>query len=132
MAGYSVFRFFRFLRSSCAPITAFIGFSFLLTAIFILYQRSNGPGDVQRLGWQSWESIEVPKSSTVNSGGLMNVTVPEGVEWWDHIASTAQSGEDSMSFPLDVWAPLLPHDTGRASQYMSSYIMSILNLTFSI
>lgn len=96
-------------------MTAFIGFSFLLTAVFILYQRSNGPGDIQRLGWQSWDSIGIPKTQTVDAGGSLNVTVPEGVEWWDHVANAAQSGSDSMSFPLDVWAPLLPHDTGCAS-----------------
>lgn len=116
MAGYSIFRFFRFLRSMCAPLTACIGFSCLLTFIFILYQPTAGPGNIQRLGWQSWDIIS-PTNATVDEsthpGADSNATVPGSVDWWN-VTAPADQTVDSASLPLDVWAPLLPHDTGRA------------------
>jgi hypothetical protein len=112
----SCFRFFRALRTICAPITAIVGFSFLLTWIFILYQPSPGPGVVQRLGWQSWDVITMPDASQTatpagSSSGHNNV-VPEGVDWWN--VTLPEDKVDSSNFPLDVWAPLLPHNTGCA------------------
>lgn len=120
--AYTLYRFFRALRSMCAPITAVVGFSCLLTFIFILYQPTPGPGIAQRLGWQSWDIIsnnEVnnsPLPSTNSSTGLESGTIPhghEGVDWWN-VTAQQQPTVDSASFPLDVWAPLLPHDTGCA------------------
>ena len=123
MALVSCWRFFRALRSMCAPITTGIGFSFLLTWIFILYQPSSGPGLIQRVGWQSWDSISLPPegstatggASTPNkpSGGNTDVEVPSGVDWWN-VTDSQDTNFDSTSLPLDVWNPLLPHDTGCA------------------
>lgn len=48
-----------------------------------------------------------------NTSGSSNTTNPDGVDWWDAV-NAEQNTADSMSFPLDVWSPLLPHDTGRA------------------
>ncbi|KAF8075000.1 Metallo-dependent phosphatase-like protein [Lyophyllum atratum] len=101
---------FRSFRSICAPFTAVIGFSFLLTWIFILYQPSPGPGLIQKIGWQSWEVVSMPsnaqspvKGNTSDLGTSIDAEVPEGVDWWNVTVS-----EDK----LDVWAPLLPHTTG--------------------
>ncbi|KIM83051.1 hypothetical protein PILCRDRAFT_819843 [Piloderma croceum F 1598] len=114
MAGFSVFRFFRFLRSLCAPITACIGFSCLLAFIFILYQPTPGPGIVQKLGWQSWDLISMTdaqvEESTHTSAGSV-ATVPEGVDWWN-VSKPQDNTIDAASLPLDEYAPLLPHDTG--------------------
>ncbi|KAF8826081.1 hypothetical protein HHX47_DHR6000436 [Lentinula edodes] len=121
-----LYRSLRFLRSMCAPITAVICFSCLLTFIFILYQPTPGPGIKQRLGWQSWDSISMSSedlaaaSSTSNGstsqdqGGNSSIELPEGVDWWNvsGIPGLGQDKVDTTSFPLDVWAPLLPHDTG--------------------
>lgn len=113
MAGYTVYRFFRFLRSMCAPITACVGFSCLLSFIFILYQPTLGPGDVQKLGWQSWELVSMAGAQVeepIHPGA--GSSVPEGVDWWN--VSTHEEHVDAASLPLDVWSPLLPHDTGCA------------------
>ncbi|KAJ3759333.1 Metallo-dependent phosphatase-like protein [Lentinula raphanica] len=120
-------RFFRFLRSMCAPITTVICFSCLLTFIFILYQPTPGPGIKQRLGWQSWDSISMSSEdlaavSSTNTGSTSGqsegdhatVELPEGVDWWNvtGIPGLGEDKVDTSSLPLDVWAPLLPHDTG--------------------
>ncbi|TFK71339.1 Metallo-dependent phosphatase [Pluteus cervinus] len=123
MALFSCWRFFRALRSMCAPITTGIGFSFLLTWIFILYQPSSGPGLVQRVGWQSWDSISLPPEGgssasggastnpSTPGGGNTDVEVPSGVDWWN-VTNSQDNSFDSTSLPLDVWNPVLPHDTG--------------------
>lgn len=109
----SCYRFFRALRSLCVPITTVIGFSLLLTWIFVLYQPSRGPGMVQRMGWQAWEVVSMneaadTKAGTTTSGNTTNT--PEGVDWWD--VTESEDKVDNLSLPLDVWSPLLPHDTG--------------------
>lgn len=114
-------RFIRSLHSIFVPTTAIIGFSVLLTFFYILYQPTRGPGDVQRLGWQSWDIVSplpaADVSSNVNETG--NQPSPPsgdhdaGVDWWNVTAPGSTSPVDSASLPLDVWAPLLPHDTGR-------------------
>jgi hypothetical protein len=100
----------------CAPITACIGFSCLLTFIFILYQPTPGPGIVQKLGWQSWELISMTdaqvEESTHPSVGS-GAAVPQGVDWWN-VTTPEDSAVDAASLPLDTYAPLLPHDTGCA------------------
>lgn len=108
-------RLFRFITSMSTQILTFFAFSFLLTWIFILYQPSPGPGIIQRLGWQSWDVITMPTGSTGStdlgdgsSDPLVNDT--EQVDWWN--VTTSESNVDSSTFPLDVWAPLLPHNTG--------------------
>ncbi|TFK39994.1 Metallo-dependent phosphatase-like protein [Crucibulum laeve] len=117
MVSYSCFRFLRALRSMCAPITAIIGFSFLLTWIFILYQPTPGPGIAQRLGWQSWDIVSMPNNTDINNNVASKPTnqssdssTPEGVDWWN--VTNTEDAVDVSSLPLDVWAPLLPHDTG--------------------
>ncbi|KAF8636425.1 hypothetical protein AX17_003607 [Amanita inopinata Kibby_2008] len=122
MAAHSCFRFLRALRSLCAPLTATIGISLLLTWIFILYQPSFGPGIVQRLGWQSWDIIIIDDTTNVKSpqttlGDNGNSSFPSDeshddktVDWWN-VTNPAEV-IDTTSLPLDVWAPLLPHDTG--------------------
>ena len=129
--AFSLYRFFRGLRSICAPLTAVICFSFLLTFIFILYQPTPGPGSTQRLGWQSWDIITMGKGDQQSPGGTNTSTglgsgsgdVPEGVDWWN-VTGPEATTVDSASFPLDVWAPLLPHDTGCGSTY--SHCVSVV------
>ncbi|KII85910.1 hypothetical protein PLICRDRAFT_115182 [Plicaturopsis crispa FD-325 SS-3] len=112
MAAFSLYRFFRFTRSMCAPLTAVVGFSCLLTFIFILYQPTAGPGSKQRVGWQSWDIISTANVAENSAPGHDDaVSVPEGVDWWNY-TSPGEEQVDAASLPLDVWAPLLPHDTG--------------------
>lgn len=98
----------------CAPLAAIVGFSLLLTWIFILYQPDSGPGITQRVGWQSWEIVGIPNTadstSKNNSDSSVDLSTPEGVDWWN--VTVAEDMTDSASLPLDVWSPLLPHDTG--------------------
>lgn len=119
--GFSVHRVFKVARTTCAPFTAVLGFSVLLTVIFILYQPTRGPGDLQKLGWQSWASIS-PRPATDDNVNIDNTTtpgddtgpggVPQGTDWWD--VEVPEPEIESSSLPLDVWDPLMPHDTGRA------------------
>ncbi|KAI0315885.1 Metallo-dependent phosphatase [Amylostereum chailletii] len=118
-------RFFRFLRSIFVPATTTFAFACLLTFFFVLYQPTRGPGDLQRLGWQAWESISVPAGSAAASGGSVDDTVAGGggdvsaggdgglhdVDWWN-VTTASGSSADSASLPLDAWSPLMPHDTG--------------------
>jgi hypothetical protein len=113
-------RFIRSIHSIFVPTTAIVGFSLLLTFFYVLYQPTRGPGDVQRLGWQSWDIVSplpaADLSSIVNETG--NRPPPTSgdhdtdVDWWNVTAPGSTSPVDSASLPLDVWAPLLPHDTG--------------------
>ena len=111
-------RFIRSIRSIVVPTAAIIGFSCLLTFFFVLYQPTRGPGDVQRLGWQSWDTISPLPTADLPSGGNETGSQPPptpgdhdtDVDWWN--VTTPTSPVDSASLPLDVWAPLLPHDTG--------------------
>jgi hypothetical protein len=113
-------RFFRFLSATCARIFVIIGFSCLLTFVFILYKPTPGPGMIQRLGWQSWEVINMGNDPTPqghNASAVGSGNHLEEVDWWN--VTTPEQTIDSASLPLDVWAPLLPHDTGRASARIS-------------
>ncbi len=84
----------------------------MLTYVFILYQPTPGPGIVQRLGWQSWDSVSMSDSAIAGtSDSASTKPPPEGVDWWN---VTLDTTVDSSGLPLDVWAPLLPHDTGCA------------------
>lgn len=147
------YRICRAFSSMFAQILAIFGFSFLLTWIFILYQPSPGPGVVQRLGWQSWDVITMPaennhiestNTSTDSGAGASDPLVngPEQVDWWN--VTAPESKVDSSNFPLDVWAPLLPHNTGctsdalllrmKLNQYSSSQCPKLLsrNATFGL
>ncbi|EGN95034.1 hypothetical protein SERLA73DRAFT_125374 [Serpula lacrymans var. lacrymans S7.3] len=111
MAAFSIFRFFRFLRAIFAPMALVIGFSCLLTFIFILYQPTTGPGEIQRLGWQSWDVISMTDYEQLPTDSSSTPGQVSGVDWWNVSTSQDQTA-DGGSLPLDVWAPLLPHDTG--------------------
>jgi hypothetical protein len=115
------------LRGIFAPTAAVIGFSFLLTFIFILYQPTVGPGISQRLGWQAWDAVATvdyfekgPSTPTVTQPGDAEEAQPtpvdgevEGTDWWETSPSQPwDTTDDIESYPLDVWAPLLPHETG--------------------
>jgi hypothetical protein len=95
------------------PVTTIVGFCFLLTWIFILYQPSPGPGLIQRMGWQAWESVD---EALPPSKGSDDITIPSDpsdssdVDWWNVTAT--EDNTDYASFPLDIWNPLLPHNTG--------------------
>ncbi|KAF8892061.1 Metallo-dependent phosphatase-like protein [Infundibulicybe gibba] len=114
--AYTLYRILRAFRSICIPLTAVIGFSCMLTFIFILYQPTPGPGIIQRLGWQSWAviqlqgSIDAPTSGTTTALPSAHTDVPAGVDWWN--VTTPVNTVDSSSLPLDKWAPLMPHNAG--------------------
>ncbi|KAK0457796.1 Metallo-dependent phosphatase-like protein [Desarmillaria tabescens] len=114
--AFSLKRFFRGMRSACAPIMAIICFSLMLTYIFILYQPTPGPGIKQRLGWQSWDIVSMSESDLASAANTTAPTsgtdedIPDGVDWWN--VTQGDATYDSASLPLDVWGPLLPHDTG--------------------
>ncbi|KAJ6581440.1 Metallo-dependent phosphatase [Mycena capillaripes] len=107
----------RWLRNVSVPVSTFISFCSMLLFIFILYQPTPGPGIIQRLGWQSWDVIGIPQkdlSTTNTTGGVATGSspveqIPAGVDWWN---VTTEEVVDQASLPLDVWAPLMPHDTG--------------------
>ena len=112
---------FRFVKSMSGLISTFFGFAFILTSIFILQQPSPGPGVIQRLGWQSWDVITMPtqnysSAESSNVSGTGSSDPPNGteqVDWWN--VTAPESGFDASTLPLDVWAPLLPHNTGCTS-----------------
>lgn len=120
----TVMRAIRAFRSACAPITTVICFSFLLTWVFILYQPNIGPGEIQKLGWQSWEVVSMPNDAQApvhgangtDLGTSTDAEMPD-VDWWN--VTTTSDNVDTSSYPLDVWAPLLPHTTGRASSLIT-------------
>ena len=131
-------RFIRSIQSIFVPTTAIIGFSCLLTFFFVLYQPTRGPGDIQRLGWQAWDVISPlstgDPSSDVNHVDNETWDQPPptsgdhdtNVDWWN-VTSPPSSPFDSASLPLDVWAPLLPHDTGRMLLFL--FFCSIFKLS---
>lgn len=128
--GFSAHRLSKVARTTCAPFTAVLGFSILLTIVFVLYQPNRGPGDLQKLGWQSWASIS-PKPVTDGQVSIDNTTtqngdsgsdgVPEGTDWWDVEAPEPEI--ESSSLPLDVWDPLMPYDTGRTCAILNHSIL---------
>ncbi len=124
--AFSLSRIGRFVRSIFIPTASILAFSCLLTFFFVLYQPTPGPGSVQKLGWQSWDIVNdftgqmsstgkpaedagSPSTSTSSGSG----SVPEGVDWWN-VTSNSET-VDTASLPLDVWDPLMQHDTGRKS-----------------
>jgi len=117
--GFSAFRLSKVARTTCAPFTVVLAFSVLLTVIFVLYQPTRGPGDLQKLGWQSWATVsskpaadgKVTTDNTTTQGdGNGSNNVPEGTDWWN--VEVPEHEIESSSLPLDVWDPLMPHDTG--------------------
>ncbi len=108
-------RFIRSIHSIFVPTTAIVGFSCLLTFFYVLYQPTRGPGDVQRLGWQSWDIVSpLPPAdlpSNVNERGNQPPSTPgdhdTDINWWNVTAPSSMNPVDSASLPLDVWAPLL-------------------------
>ena len=53
---------------------------------------------------------ETTTPSTENDGSDNDVS--NGVDWWN--VTTGDKVQDTSSFPLDKWMPLLPHATGCA------------------
>lgn len=103
----------------------------MLTYIFILHQPSRGPGLKQRMGWQAYEVVNLKLSNnpTVSTGGELSTghsqtgdTPDTGVDWWN--VTNQEETVDYSSFPLDVWSPTLPHNTGCTSalRYPSQYV----------
>lgn len=124
MASFNIFRIFRFLRSIFVPTAAVIAFSSLLTFIFVLYQPTPGPGSIQRLGWQSWDVIMEPSGNSEDvsldvSNGAPSASNDQdsGVDWWN-VTEVNTGAADLSSLPLDVWDPLMPHDTGCRSSHI--------------
>lgn len=57
---------------------------------------------------------QAPAPSNMSKGtGSTDTEVPGAVDWWN--ITSGEDKVDSTSFPLDVWSPLLPHDTGCTS-----------------
>ncbi|KAG2057207.1 hypothetical protein BDR06DRAFT_951873 [Suillus hirtellus] len=101
------------MRGILLPTAAVIGFSCLLTYFFVLYQPIVRPGIVQHLGWQAWDAVATvdyfnkePSKPTVTGNPADGQPIPvndDETDWWETTKI--------KSYPLDVWAPLLPHDT---------------------
>ena len=125
MVSFSCYKFCRGLRSMCTPILTVVGFSLILTYMLVLYQPTRGPGIKQQMGWQSWEVVDAPNamtSSNISSPPSSPNKPAEGVDWWN--VSTPDEKVDYSSLPLDVWSPLLPHDTGRTYHLFCFYSIS--------
>ncbi|EIN09401.1 Metallo-dependent phosphatase [Punctularia strigosozonata HHB-11173 SS5] len=105
-------RFLPVLRAILAPACAIIAFSCLLTFFFVLYQPTRGPEAVQRLGWQAWAVVspQIADQVPLPNDGSSAPPVQGDVDWWN--VTTEDSSVDTANLPLDIWAPLLPHDTG--------------------
>jgi hypothetical protein len=95
-----------YLRSFLPPASTSLLLAFLLSSYFILvHPAPSVPHISSRLGWQSWEVVEV---------ATKKVQVPiansstDGAEGDDGLA---EGGE--VVLPLDSWDPLMPHSTGR-------------------
>ena len=128
--GFSAHRLSKVTRTTCAPFTAVLAFSVLLTVVFVLYQPTRGPGVLQKLGWQSWATVS-PDPVTDDNITTNNATkpeddtgsngIPEGTDWWN--VETPEPEIESSSLPLDVWDPLRPYDTGCTwvALYRSEY-----------
>ncbi|KAI9064007.1 Metallo-dependent phosphatase [Trametes sanguinea] len=129
MANFSLFRLGRFIRSIFVPTASIIAFSCLLTYIFVLYQPTPGPGSVQRIGWQSWDIIQeyTGQASGTASGSSEVLESPgvgghvDGVDWWD-VSTGAENNVDTASLPLDVWDPLMQHDTGLSEIHITECV----------
>ena len=101
-----------------ATFTAVLAFSALLTIISVLYQPTRGPGDPQKLGWQS-EATVYSKPATYGKVAIDNTTtqgdqtgsdnLPPETDWWD--VETPESEIESPTLPLDACDPVVPHDT---------------------
>ncbi|KAF8159653.1 Metallo-dependent phosphatase-like protein [Crassisporium funariophilum] len=127
MVSFSCYRFGRGLRSMCAPIMTVVGFSLMLTYVLVLYQPTRGPGITQRMGWQSWEVVtlsdeKAPSNHSTSPSAGSSPGVPDtNVDWWN----TTKPDEklDLSSLPLDVWSPILPHDTGLSEIAVKRCVM---------
>ncbi len=115
--AFNVLRFVRIIHSIFIPTAAIFSITTLLTWTFILYHPNSGPGNIQRLGWQAWDAVTTSTSTT--DGGVKGsesssppgVPAGDSVDWWN--VTSEQKQPDPSTLPLDVWSPLLPHDTGR-------------------
>ncbi|KAI0038233.1 hypothetical protein FA95DRAFT_1665181, partial [Auriscalpium vulgare] len=107
----------------CPNHATVFSFSCLLTFFFVLYEPTHGAGDVQRLVWQSWDVISsirpaqspgnTETAAPDNGSPAHDTPAHDGVDWWN-VTKPTSPVVDSSSLPLDVWSPLLPHDTGCA------------------
>ncbi|KAF9531793.1 Metallo-dependent phosphatase [Crepidotus variabilis] len=117
MVSTNCFKCMRGMRSICLPLTTTIGFTLMLCYIMVLYHPGRGPGLAQKIGWQAWEAINIPKTGEVHSSPAAGTGHDEhktgGVDWWN--VTDVPEVIDYSSFPLDVWSPLLPHDTGLSA-----------------
>ena len=106
--GFSAHRPAKVVRTIGAPFTAVLAFS-VLTIIFVLYQPTRGPGDLQKLGWQSWATVS-SKPATDSNVAIENTTtqsnnagpenVSPGTDWWD--VETPEPEIESSGLPLDA------------------------------
>ncbi len=64
----------------------------------------------------SESDLAAANSTTPTSG--TDEDIPDGVDWWN--VTQDDTTYDSGSLPLDVWGPLLPHDTGRMCYLLKS------------
>ncbi|KAI0774766.1 Metallo-dependent phosphatase [Trametes elegans] len=127
MAKFTLFRLARFLRSIFVPTASFIIFACLLTYTFVLYQPTPGPGSIQRLGWQAWDVVKdnvgqgLALGTSTDASEAPSVGVPEGVDWWN--VTTPSDTVDTASLPLDVWDPLMQHDTGLSEIHITECVV---------
>lgn len=54
---------------------------------------------------------DIKVQSTTPGANAGSGTVAEGVDWWN-VTTSEDHTVDAASLPLDIWAPLMPHDTG--------------------
>ncbi|KAG8919269.1 hypothetical protein FRC01_001369, partial [Tulasnella sp. 417] len=95
------------------PLIGVFLFSLALGYLFILNQLPPAPKAFRRISWQKWDVVSlVGSNSNPQSDPKPNTNVTNGKEWWQAEELDAGEAPASVSLPLDVWSPLLPHSTG--------------------
>lgn len=101
------------------PLIGVFLFSLALGYLFILNQLPAAPEAFRRISWQKWDVVSlIGSSSNAPSNPKPNTNGTNGEEWWQAEELDAGEAPASVSLPLDVWSPLLPHSTGCESLHI--------------
>ena len=84
---FSAHRLAKVVRTTCAPFATVLAFSVLLTIIFVLYRPTRGPGDPQKLRWQSRAAVSLKPAAdgkvAIDKTTTQYGETSPGGDWWD-------------------------------------------------